>query len=390
MAAAPAGIGGAAWECARLGFEALQARARGDEATAEQKENELKGGTCDPSWAETLVEYANYFGLDGTRGTIPYITPAVAGDWVVEIPDGARIAMLGDWGTGTQSAITMLRQVKQQQPDILVHLGDVYYSGTADECQRNFRAIIDDVFDRPNHQLPVFNMAGNHDMYSGGQGFYDLLRVLNPPPLDQKASFFCLRTTNKAWQFLAMDTGLHDFDPLAVTDVVTFIDPAEEAWHLRRLNEIKESGGQTILLSHHQLFSAFSAIGPEQADGFRSPCNPKLLTTFNKFQASAPIAAWFWGHEHNLCIYEPYAELAKGRCIGHGAVPVMTSQNPYVTQTDIKNAPALVPATQLGVNDRVYAHGYTMISLDPAGGPAKAQYYSTTAPETPMYEEMLG
>ena len=184
-----------------------------------------------------------------------------------------------------------------------------------------------------------------------------------------------------------MDTGLHDFDPLAVNEVVTFIDPAEEAWHLRRLGEMDQ--GQTILLSHHQLFSAFSQIGPSRADGHLDPCNPKLLATFQKFQAAGRIAAWFWGHEHNLCVYEPYADVDQGRCIGHGAVPMLTSQKPYEVNTKILNPPKLISGTQLKVEDLAYAHGFAMISLDPAGGPAKAEYFQSGGSDKPMYVEML-
>jgi hypothetical protein len=385
---APPAIGDQAWTCARLGFAMLEALARGDGATAAHIEGELRDGTCDLGWTGTLVEYAEYFGPDGTRRSIPYITPEAAGLWVVKIPDNARIALIADWGTGTPSAVALLQQVKQQKPDILIHLGDIYYSGTPDECDRHFRQIIDDIFDRANTKLPVFNMPGNHDMYSGGEGYYRLISTLNPPPWAQKSSFFCLRSANKAWQFLAMDTGLHDYNPLSVTDVVTFVDQAEEAWHLQQLDDMK--GGQTILLSHHQLFSAFSQIGQLQADGYYSPCNPKLLASLQKFKAAGRIAAWFWGHEHNLCVYQPYAGLDRGRCIGHGAIPVLASQNPYAVLAKIKNPPDLVQATRLGVDDAVYAHGFTIISLDSAGGPAKAEYYLSSSADKPIYVEMLG
>jgi len=57
---------------------------------------------------------------------------------------------------------------------------------------------------------------------------------------------------------------------------------------------MQEFNGQTILLSHHQLFSAFSAIGPEK-DGTRSPLNPKLMKTFEALAAKGKIAGWFGG-----------------------------------------------------------------------------------------------
>ena len=92
---------------------------------------------------------------------------------------------------------------------------------------------------------PVYSLAGNHDMYSGGVGYYGLLQQLKQP-----ASYFA---RNAAWQILGLDTGLHDNDVFSVNTNVTCLEPTEEAWHL---DKITNAGGRkTILLSHHQLFS---------------------------------------------------------------------------------------------------------------------------------------
>ena len=187
------------------------------------------------------------------------------------MPSTATIALIADWGTGTAAAINLLKGVALQKPDILIHLGDIYYSGTPAECDGNFKRIIDQTFGRTGAptDIPVFSMPGNHDMYSGGQGFYNLLQTLNPPPLQQPASFFCLRdTAAQRWQFVAMDTGLHDYDPFKVTNVVTFLEKPEEDWLTARIAEFP---GKTILLSHHQFFSAFAQIGAPQQDGALTP-----------------------------------------------------------------------------------------------------------------------
>ena len=103
---------GTAGKCAALGLEYLQAKAFGDEATAARLQGELSQGTCDPRWADTLVEYAKYFGLDGTRGKIPYVSAAQAGETVITIKPNARIGLLGDWGTGAQPARLVLGAVE--------------------------------------------------------------------------------------------------------------------------------------------------------------------------------------------------------------------------------------------------------------------------------------
>jgi 3',5'-cyclic AMP phosphodiesterase CpdA len=369
---APPGFAQDRWNCARLGLELMEAQARGDSATAEKIRNQVEFSTCDPKWADTLVNYVAYFGPDGHRAEIPYIRPSAAIPGIIAVAPNSRIALVGDWGTGTPTAVTVLEQIKLQQPNIFIHLGDIYYSGTPEECEVHFLQILDRALDRANSKIPVFNLAGNHDMYDGGVGYYGLLPQLNAAPFQQKASFLCLRATDDSWQILGMDTGLHDYNPLSVDDAVTFLDPAEEKWHLARIQEFP---GRTILLSHHQLFSAFSRIGSKASDGSVNPCNPQLLASFKKFNAGRKIAAWFWGHEHNLCIYQKFAELDYGRCIGHGGIPVRVGgpSDPYGVLAGVRNPPALVAGTKLADDGTMYAHGFAM--LTPSGASFKVDYY---------------
>jgi hypothetical protein len=385
-AAAPANVTQTAWTCAKLAFELMEVRARGDTVQAGKLEAELDFNTCDVRWAETIANYVRYFGPDGSRATIPYIRAAQIGSTVLPLSTGATIALIGDWGTGTGAAVDLLKQVARQKPDALIHLGDIYYSGTPSECDANFKAIVDAVLDRAARQLPVYTLSGNHDMYSGGAGFYGLLQTLNAGPLQQPASFFCLRSEDRHWQFVAMDTGLHDYNPFAVTEVLTFLDQDEEDWLVER---IREFPGKTILLSHHQLFSAFSQIGPPNPDGSLTAGTPRLAASFDRFANAAPgrIAAWFWGHEHNLCVYEPYLGLSLGRCIGHGAVPVFTTDSPYSVLGRIVNPPKLMNV-QLDTDDHVYMHGFTIVRLG-TDGSAVAEYYEAKDGKKPIFTEAL-
>jgi hypothetical protein len=280
-----------------------------------------------------------------------------------------------------------MRRIALSKPDVLIHIGDVYYSGTAEECDLNFTRIIDATFNRATTPMPVYTLSGNHDMYSGGAGYYGILKTLNPPETRQPASFFCLRSADQKWQFVAMDTGLHDDDPFTVTKDLTYLEKDEEDWLVAR---IQGFSGKTILLSHHQLFSAFSQIGPANADGSLNPINPCLAESFARFQAAAEgrLAAWFWGHEHNLCIFESFAGLAKGRCIGHGAVPVFSSQTPYTSPRGIAHPPALLNNVRLGLVGAVYAHGYTILRLK-GDGSATADYYVNGNNDLPIWSETL-
>jgi predicted phosphodiesterase len=357
--------------CASLGLRYLEALVSGDAARAERIREQMTGGTCDRNWVSTLKEYVKYFGVNGTRATIPYRRPSEIGPRVIPIGAGCRIAVFGDWGTGAAPARRILSMIAEQKPDVLLHLGDIYYSGTPNECAANFTGLVRDVFAKS--RIPVFTLAGNHDMYSGGIGYYDLVGKLNPGGQAQNASFFCLRTADNAWQILAMDTGLHDYSPLSVTDALTYVEDEEQDWLEQR---IREFGGRTILVSHHQMFSAFSQIGKPAEDGASLAYNPNLLGLFRKLQAAGDIAAWFWGHEHNLCIYQPFLGLDRGRCIGHGAIPIFEEEKPYDVLKTLSKAPKLVDSTELEILDGAYEHGFAIVTLGRDGSKTKTEYFA--------------
>jgi hypothetical protein len=379
---APPAIPQVAWDCARLGFDFLRASVTNQNDQAKQIKDTFDFATCSPNWLETIEEYIGYFGPDGSRATVPYIRAATVGPVTLPLKADATIALFADWGTGTDTAVDLLREVALHNPDVVIHLGDIYYSGTATECEANFTRIIDSVLQRDQKDIPVYTLAGNHDMYSGGAGYYGLIASLNPSPWTQPASFFCLR--NDDWQFIAMDTGLHDYDPFTVTDVITYLEKDEEDWITDR---IAEFDGKTVLLSHHQLFSSFSQIGPAAQDGSLTPYNPRLLQSYARFAQAAkqPIAAWFWGHEHTLTVYDAYQGLTRGRCIGHGAVPVFDTTDASAPLSRAVNPPAL-QSTPLGMTDHIYMHGFTIIRLGP-GATASAEYYEDRDGSTPMFKE---
>jgi hypothetical protein len=391
-AAAAGGAEATARTCADLAFQLLHARIEGQPAEkVQQLQDALDFGTCDPKWAQAVDDYVEYFVAE--HHTIPY-RPAPADPQQlppIALKDNARVALIADAGTGTPEAIALLEQVAAHQPDVVIHLGDIYYSGTQDECQKYFLDPCNQVFGRAARPLPVFTMTGNHDMYCGGEGFYWLIDQLNQPPLAppgqaQLASFFALRSSG--WQLLAMDTGLHDSDVFDVATDETFLENAELAWHAHWLDNA--GGRRTILLSHHQLFSAFSAIGQQ---GDRS-LNTRLLGQLGS--RLGKVDAWFWGHEHNLEIYAPYQGLQRGRCIGCAAIPVYVSEGPY--RSRVGNQIPLVPANpavsslpvMLDSADGVFQHAFVILELDDRAKTAKASYYQSGAPAAPLFVETIG
>jgi len=361
------GLVNTAWQCNKLAMQLAWARLSGDTHAIQRLSDELSFSNCDPLWAKAIERYLVYFKKD--KGSIPYRS---GGDYVsdVNLPDNATVAIFADWGTGTGAAIDLLGQIAGKKPDVVFHLGDIYYSGTQPEVQARFldpcRAALGNI--------PLFSLSGNHDMYSGGGGYYWLVDQLG-----QRASYFCVR--NGHWQFLAMDTGYNDFNPFTVASNVTSLTDQEAAWHQAKVQDGRARNLKTVLLSHHQLFSAYEAIG-------NGPVNNLLLSQFQGVLGD--VAAWFWGHEHSLSIYDSYQGLKCGRCIGCASVPVFVDKDYYKPKFDVPLVVAPGTANQpvmLGDNGTLYNHAYAIMKL--SGPTATVAYYQHTDENTPLYEEPI-
>ncbi len=369
----PNGVPAASLTCAGLGLELLEAIATGNAPRRQALQDRLSFSQCDPLWAQTLVAYAGNFGLDGKPKPIPYIRYANLADFTLTAPQPTlRIALLSDWGTGTSEARHVAALLAQQQPDIVIHLGDIYFSGTASECTAHFlqplRAVL------PGQRL--FTLCGNHDVYSGGAGYYHLLQQIGQP-----ASYFCLRSPDRSWQILAGDTGLNDRDPYDEAAALTRIDPAEEAWHQDKLTGFT---GKTIFLTHHQPFSAFAQIGPLAQ---HNPVNPNLMATYARLSQAGPMAAWFWGHEHRLRLYQPYRGVPVGRNIGYGAIPVEALPGPETPLPGLTDPPLVRTDGNLDVVEGAYTHGFALLDLTPER--IQASYWALTRPAGPILQEHL-
>lgn len=209
------------------------------------------------------------------------------------IADHARVAMTADWGTGLYGAPKIANQMRRQGPfDLLLHLGDVYYSGTEDE--------VDERFLRPwprDAGRISRSLNSNHEMYSGGFGYFK--RIL--PALGQPASYFAFQ--NAEWLLVGLDTAYVDHD----------VDTQQVAWLnlvLERNARANGSRKKLVLFSHQQPFSRLDSQGP------------KLQLALRHLFDTRAITAWYWGHEHQCVIYDrdPRSGML-GRCLGNGGIP---------------------------------------------------------------------
>jgi len=191
----------------------------------------------------------------------------------------------------------VLQSIAEHRDVHVVHLGDVYYSGWDYEYKDRFLSYWP-VKPSDGGRAGSWCLNGNHDMYSGGHAYFDTL--LKEPlfkPQGQ-ASFF--RLYNADWQLFGLDTAWDD----------NGLKDPQASWVL---NELTANGQKAILLTHHQLFSAYEN-GLDVGQVIREKLGSALEA--NRIHAA------FWGHEHRCVIYDPVQHVKYGRLIGHGGVPV--------------------------------------------------------------------
>lgn len=206
------------------------------------------------------------------------------------IGDGTRlrVAVLGDWGTGLYGAPECASSIeKDGQYDLLIHLGDVYYSGTPKEVRENFLELWPKL---PGAVSRACN--SNHEMYSGGEGLFK--ETL--PAFGQQATPFAVETDE--WLLVGLDSAYEDHD----------LAQGQSAW----LEQLVAGAGErrVLVFCHHQPFSLLSGQGP------------KLVGKLAPLLESGRIFAWYWGHEHRCVVYDQHPVWGlHGRCIGHGGMP---------------------------------------------------------------------
>jgi len=202
-----------------------------------------------------------------------------------------RIAVTGDAGFRGQAQANVIYDMRERHNtapfDLLIHLGDIYFSGNSGEILDNFIAPFRSVCPK------VFTLPGNHDLYFGGDAFLSALEALKQP-----GRYFCVENTH--WRIACLDTAL---PAETLRRNSGLLDKGQLAW-LDKLLEI-DDGKRTILMSHHFIISGWD----KPSEGLRR----QLATRLKK------IFAWYWGHEHGCATYDKKAAGFYGACVGNGA-----------------------------------------------------------------------
>jgi hypothetical protein len=250
----------------------------------------------DAGWLATLWRR-----ITSTKVPFPP-APANPLDLVYPMPDETSIAIAGDWGTGNASSLSIAREVRRLEPDYTIHLGDVYYSGTETEVRKRL------LEPWPAGRRGSLALNSNHEMYSGGHGYFGVALASKTFRLQRGYSYFAL--TNRTWLVIGLDSA-YGGSFMYANGV---LNDHQMKW-LRALmkSDAARSGADhknVIVLTHHQGI---------ELDGGRK----ELFHQVTAALGNGPHR-WYWGHVHGAAAFKPIglngAQL-RARLCGHGGVP---------------------------------------------------------------------
>ena len=122
--------------------------------------------------------------------------------------------------------------------------------------------------------------------------------------------------------------------------------------------------------------------------------NPVFMDAFGNHLGDIDI--WLWGHEHNLALFEPYAGLERGRCIGSGSMPVALMWEPYKTLENLAlpagftEPPIMSEAGRLGHDGDHYHHAFCVLDIEgPSGAMTYFQVPGIDGDAEPIHTEQL-
>jgi len=256
----------------------------------------------DPGWLECFAEWLEHVLFGRAR----FVTNPVT----VQMPDQVLIAVVGDWGTGdwrgaqNPSPSSRVRgEVAKLQPNITIHLGDVYYSGTAREEDH----LLERLWPAGSHSSWALN--SNHEMYSGGKPFLKAIKRRNFWK-QEGCSYFALENAN--WIVVGLDSA-YFANELGLYKQGALFNKHGGTEQVEFLKSLIKKRKRIIVLTHH---NGLSLTGEQ-----------RLLLweqTMSVFDNDSAPDYWYWGHAHSGVVYRPYQKGPSSvlcRCCGHGALP---------------------------------------------------------------------
>jgi hypothetical protein len=259
-----------------------------------------KFDATDPRWILSAVNMV-------VSEKVPFPYPTGPDDAEVQLPErDITMGVAGDWGTGLYSSNQIGAFIGSRKPDLALHIGDVYYSGTEEEVTDKF------VHRFPRGTFGTFALNSNHEMYSGGKGYFNI--TLKDPDFaaKQSKSFFSLY--NSKWQLIALDTAYESEKAQLYQNGV--IGSEQLGWFTMQLQKAKAAGRRIAIFTHH---NPISVVEKNKQD---TNLIQQILSAAS--MANSMFDYWFFGHEHAVAVFEPMLWNHKNvaaRCIGHGGIP---------------------------------------------------------------------
>eukprot|EP00461_Guttulinopsis_vulgaris_P001121 UN01121 len=245
--------------------------------------------------------------------------------------DITTFGMTGDWGAGTLES-QVVADLLAQGADHTINLGDLYPVGSPVDARSKALGIREDtdIFEKGvewrKGAKGSWYVTGNHEMYSGGFGMFDLiLPTLGPKEngkfVGQPTTYFVLE--NSQWRLVFLDTGYTTYSELIHNDTNPQL-PVVVNWleNTVKLGDANDKRG-VVIFTHHNFVSAFK--DSYSATSVQLKQLLKNRTVLN-----------FWGHEHKTAIYEKSNIgniTSYPRCVGTGGFNVDQVDIPPTSRT---------------------------------------------------------
>jgi hypothetical protein len=269
-----------------------------------------------------------------------------------ELKDNARLIIVGDWGTGLGRAQAVAKLMadevqkglKEGREVHVIHLGDVYFAGEAEEYRDHVLAPgWWPVTEEQAKAVGSWALAGNHDLYGGARAYFTVM-LADPRFASQRSpdgkptSWF--RLTSPSWEIIGLDTSWND-DPFQGGQTGLLEAPQAERlreWIAADQQRKPEERHKRLLLSHHQLLTVYDNRLKSKLDAGQQPVLHQRIAEKQILTGDA-VTAWIWGHEHRCMGFTDDRiaflnddRIAFPRCLGHGgqlqqALPAGTTLN---------------------------------------------------------------
>lgn len=342
--------------------------------------------TFDPGWLLAPILYYRY-GIQSPSSRAKFgSSPLTKTIKPEDYPAGLKIAVYGDFGTGSWTDGKMkkcpsemvLEQMASLAPDIAIHLGDVYYAGT--EGYFGISEEGDDFVSMLKNNSAIskalnLTLNSNHENYDGSNGYFNV--ALKDPLFSEQngTSYFSLSIGE--YLLIGLDSAYFDTSTLYMVGALqTGKGSNPQTVFLKEQGEKLKPGQKVIVMTHHTPVNATgdAYVAPQKGGG------GLLWNQVTELLGREPDY-WYWGHLHLGVVYNENSILSnktKGRCSGHASMPFGDGyylQNndrvDYYAHTPMKD---VFPDNVTEQQEKRVMNGFTMLTFHNIHGFTEAFY----------------